>query len=228
MPLSRERGYTKNRFSYNAKSGRCQQCEGKGATLIEMHFLSDIWIECPLCQGSRFNDSTLEVLFQGYSIAELLQLPCKQALNIFKNQRKIYQRLNAMCDVGLGYLRLGQPSNQLSGGESQRIKLATELAKGSRGKTVLFLLDEPTTGLHPHDIQPLISTIHKLVEFGHSVVVIEHNQDVIKCADYIIDLGPEGGIHGGQITTQGTPEQIVNESLKSRSHTASFLAAYLE
>ena len=218
--LAKVNGWTKNRFSYNAAAGRCQFCEGRGATLIEMHFLSDVWVPCEACNGSRFNDQTLSVYWNGLNIADVLNLPVSTALSHFENHKGISNKLKALQSVGLGYLRLGQPVNQLSGGEAQRVKLAKELALGRRAKETCFILDEPTTGLHDSDVQKLITAIHQLVDAGHMVVMVEHNIDVILNADHVIDLGPEGGSQGGKIIFQGAPEKLLKTTIKTRSHTA--------
>jgi len=187
------------------KGGRCEECQGQGQKLIEMHFLADVYVQCEQCKGRRFNRETLEVKFKDLSIADVLALPVEGALQLFKNHPKIREVLQTLLGRGLGYIRLGQPSNTLSGGEAQRIKLAFELAKKATGNT-LYVLDEPTTGLHFHDIAKLLDVLVRLVELGNSAVVIEHNLDVIKQADWIIDMGPEGGDGGGTVVAQGTPE----------------------
>jgi excinuclease ABC subunit A len=204
--LARERGWTPSRFSWNTKGGRCEHCEGRGAVLIEMHFLSDVWMPCEHCGGRRFSRETLEVRWKDHSIADLLELPAEEALPLFQNQRRIHKRLAAMVDVGLGYLRLGQPATTLSGGEAQRMKLASELV--SRKSSAVYLLDEPTTGLHLADVEKLLEVLHRLVDQGHTVVVIEHNVDVIDNADHVIDMGPEGGNAGGTVVFAGTPEEL--------------------
>jgi len=203
---SRTRGYTPGRFTYNGQEGRCPACDGRGATLVEMHFLSDVWLPCEACHGMRYNDATLQVKWRDHSIADVLHLPVQDALELFTNHRSIARRLQAMVDVGLGYLRLGQPANTLSGGEAQRLKLATELI--GRKKETCFLLDEPTTGLHMADVDKLLHVLHRLVDAGHMVVLIEHHLDVIRSADHIIDLGPDGGEHGGEILVTGCPADI--------------------
>lgn len=206
VPLSRERGWSPRRFSWNIDEGRCSACEGRGAVLIEMHFLSDVWMPCETCGGRRFSRETLEVRWKGHSIADVLDLTVDEALALFANQRRFKGRLQALSDVGLGYLRLGQSATTLSGGEAQRMKLAKELV--GRKKETAFLLDEPTTGLHLADIEKLLSVLQRLVDQGHTVVVIEHQIDVIRNADWILDMGPEGGAGGGRLIAQGTPEQI--------------------
>lgn len=201
------RGYNQGRFSFNVKGGRCESCQGDGIIKIEMHFLSDVYVPCEVCKGKRYNRETLEVKYKGKSINDVLEMTVEEALDFFANQPKIYRKLKTLFDVGLGYVKLGQPATQLSGGEAQRVKLATELSKRSTGKTI-YILDEPTTGLHIADVHKLIDELQLLVEGGNTVVVIEHNLDLIKTADHIIDLGPEGGDMGGTIVAQGTPEQV--------------------
>ena len=207
MPEAKRRGYSPGRFSFNVKSGRCESCEGNGANRLEMDFLADVWVTCPVCEGRRFNRETLQVQFKGKSIAEVLDMDIQEAMALFENIPKIYSKLKTLHDVGLDYLKIGQPSPTLSGGEAQRIKLARELTKKSTGST-LYLLDEPTTGLHFADIQMLLKVLHDFVEAGNTVLVVEHNLDVIKTADWLIDLGPEGGGGGGKIVCQGTPETL--------------------
>jgi excinuclease ABC subunit A len=207
IPEAKIRGYNLGRFSFNVKGGRCEECQGQGQKLIEMHFLADVYVQCEQCKGRRFNRETLEVKYKDLSIADVLAMSIDQALAMFKNHPKIRDGLQTLHDVGLGYVRLGQSSTTLSGGEAQRIKLAFELAKKATGNT-LYVLDEPTTGLHFHDIAKLLDVLQRLVDLGNSVVVIEHNLDVIKQADFIIDLGPEGGEAGGTVVGRGTPEEI--------------------
>ncbi len=218
------RGYLPGRFSFNVPGGRCEACSGDGTIKIEMHFLPDIYVPCEICKGSRYNRETLEVTFKGKNIAQVLDMPCSQALEFFENQPSIVRHLQTLVDVGLGYVRLGQSAPSLSGGEAQRIKLSAELSKRSTGKTV-YILDEPTTGLHFEDIRKLLNVLSRLVDSGNSVIVIEHNLDVIKTADWIIDLGPEGGDGGGQVIAEGPPEQII---LNKVSHTAKFLEPLLK
>ncbi|MHA1821457.1 MAG: excinuclease ABC subunit UvrA, partial [Promethearchaeota archaeon] len=213
------RGYNKGRFSFNLKGGRCEKCQGKGYNLIEMHFLPDVYIKCDLCKGKRYNEETLEVKYKGKNIYEILEMTHDEAYEFFKNHRRIRSILKTVIDVGLGYLKLGQSSTTLSGGEAQRIKLSRELSKRSTGNT-LYVLDEPTTGLHFHDVRVLIDVLQKLVDKGNSVIIIEHNLDVIKSADYIIDLGPEGGDNGGEIVATGPPEEIIK---KDNSYTGLYL-----
>ncbi len=207
VPEARIRGYPIGRFSFNVKGGRCEACQGQGVRRIEMHFLPDVFGECEACRGTRFNKETLEILYKGKSIAQVLDMTCEDALAFFEAHGRIAAMLQCLCDVGLGYLQLGQASTTMSGGEAQRIKLATELGTHSNGHT-LYVLDEPTTGLHFADVSKLVSVLHRLRDAGHTVVVIEHNLDVIKVADWIIDLGPEGGDGGGQVIAVGTPEQV--------------------
>ena len=207
MPEAKMRGYQKGRFSFNVKGGRCEACRGDGITKVEMHFLPDVYVPCEVCGGARYNHETLEVKYKGKNISEVLEMSVTEALPFFENHRSVEKYLRTLDDVGLGYIKLGQPSTQLSGGEAQRIKLATELSKKSTGKT-LYILDEPTTGLHFADVEKLMYVLNRLADEGNTVVVIEHNLDVIKCADHIIDLGPEGGSGGGTIVATGTPEEL--------------------
>ena len=202
------RGYKPGRFSFNVKGGRCEACAGDGIIKIEMQFLSDVYVPCEVCKGKRYNRETLEVKYKGKNIDDILNMTVEEALEFFENIPRIKNKIQKLYDVGLGYIRLGQPSTQLSGGEAQRIKLAYELSKRSTGKT-LYILDEPTTGLHVDDVNRLVQIVQRLVDAGNTVVVIEHNLDMIKCADYIIDLGPEGGDKGGTIVAKGKPEEIV-------------------
>lgn len=218
------KGYNKGRFSFNVQGGRCEACKGDGIIKIEMHFLPDIYVPCEVCKGSRYNRETLEVKYKGKNISDVLKMTVSEALEFFKNIPIIKRKVQTLYDVGLGYITLGQSSTTLSGGEAQRVKLATELSKRATGKT-MYILDEPTTGLHIGDVHKLIEVLHKLVDSGNSVVVIEHNLDVIKTADYIIDLGPEGGDAGGEIVTKGTPEEVAR---CKESYTASFLRPLLE
>ena len=199
------RGYNQGRFSFNTKGGRCEACSGDGLVRIEMHFLPDVYVPCEVCGGKRYNRETLEVRYKGKNIAEVLDMTVEEACGFFSNQAKIYERLKTLYDVGLGYIRLGQSSTTLSGGEAQRVKLATELSKRATGRTV-YILDEPTTGLHVADVHRLTDILQRLTDAGNTVIVIEHNLDVIKVADYIIDLGPEGGDGGGKLVFAGTPE----------------------
>ncbi|OPJ65111.1 excinuclease ABC subunit UvrA [Clostridium oryzae] len=217
------RGYKSGRFSFNVKGGRCEACSGDGIIRIEMQFLSDVYVPCEVCKGKRYNRETLEVKYKNKNIAEVLDMTVEEALSFFENIPRIKNKMQTLYDVGLGYIRLGQPSTQLSGGEAQRIKLAYELSKKSTGNT-LYILDEPTTGLHVDDVSRLVDILQRLVDMGNTVVVIEHNLDVIKCADYIIDLGPEGGDNGGTIIAEGTPEQICK---KEQSYTGQYLKKML-
>ncbi len=207
LPHAKLRGFAPGRFSFNVEGGRCEACQGYGATKLEMDFLADVWVTCPVCEGRRFNNETLEVRFKEKSIAEVLDMDIQQALVHFENVPKIARLLQALHDVGLDYLKLGQPSPTLSGGEAQRIKLARELGKRSTGKTV-YLLDEPTTGLHFADVHRLLDVLHGFVDAGNTVVVVEHNLDVIKTADWVIDLGPDGGAGGGEVVVAGPPEEV--------------------
>ncbi|EOU1649309.1 MAG: excinuclease ABC subunit UvrA [Clostridium perfringens] len=217
------RGYKPGRFSFNVKGGRCEACSGDGIIKIEMQFLSDVYVPCEVCKGKRYNRETLEVKYKGKNIADVLNMTVEEALEFFENIPRIKNKLQTLMDVGLGYIRLGQPSTQLSGGEAQRIKLAYELSKRSTGKT-LYILDEPTTGLHIHDVNRLVKILQRLVDGGNTVIVIEHNLDMIKCADYIVDLGPEGGDKGGTIIATGTPEKIAGAK---ESYTGKYLKKYL-
>jgi excinuclease ABC subunit A len=203
------RGYEPGRFSFNVKGGRCESCQGAGTKVIEMHFLPDVFVNCEVCHGKRYNAETLEIHYRGKNIADVLAMTVEESLVFFENFPGIHRMLKAVNDVGLGYIKLGQPSTQLSGGEAQRVKLASELGKNPTGHT-LYVLDEPTTGLHFADIQNLLHVLNRLADLGNTVLVIEHNLDVIKCADWIIDMGPEGGAGGGTVIAAGTPEQIVN------------------
>ena len=221
LPEAKMRGYGPGRFSFNVKGGRCEACQGDGLVKIEMHFLPDVYVPCEVCKGRRYNRETLEVRYKGRSIADVLDLTVADALDFFSNQRRIAEKLELLNDVGLGYIHLGQAATTLSGGEAQRVKLATELAKRDTGRT-LYILDEPTTGLHFEDVRLLLEVLHRLVDKGNTVVVIEHNLDVIKTADWIIDLGPEGGERGGRIVAAGTPEEVAGVEA---SHTGTIPAA---
>jgi excinuclease ABC subunit A len=216
---ARARGYKPGRFSFNVKGGRCEVCRGDGQIKIEMHFLPDVYVPCEQCHGKRYNRETLEVRFKGRTIADVLDMTVEEAVDFFAHIPKIKRRLQALHDVGLDYIRLGQPATTLSGGEAQRVKLASELSKVATGRT-LYILDEPTTGLHFADVQRLLEMLNRLVDQGNTVVVIEHNLDVIKTSDRIIDLGPEGGEEGGKLVAQGTPEQVAGTK---GSHTGGFL-----
>ena len=213
------RGYKSGRFSFNVKGGRCEACEGDGVKKIEMHFLSDVYVTCDVCRGKRYNRDTLEVKYKGKSIADVLEMTVEEALVFFDGIPRIKQKFQTLFDVGLGYIKVGQSSTTLSGGEAQRVKLATELARRGTGRT-LYILDEPTTGLHTADVEKLIGILQRLCDAGNTVLVIEHNLDVIKTADYIIDLGPEGGDRGGQVVAVGTPEEVAE-------HPSSYTGVYL-
>jgi excinuclease ABC subunit A len=219
LPEARKRGYLPGRFSFNVKGGRCESCKGGGSILIEMHFLPDVYVRCDVCKGIRYNTETLEVKYKGKNISDVLEMTIEEGLHFFKNIPKIMKKLQTLFDVGLGYMKLGQPAPTLSGGEAQRIKLSKELSKMSTGKT-LYILDEPTTGLHFADIQKLLDVLNRLVDNKNTIIVIEHNLDVVKCADYIIDLGPEGGDRGGEVIAQGTPEEITQ---RIESYTGKYL-----
>ena len=223
-PDAKAKGYQKGRFSFNVKGGRCEACSGDGIVKIEMHFLPDVYVPCEVCKGKRYNRETLEVRYKGKNIYEVLDMTVEEAVTFFEHLPRIRQKVQTLYDVGLGYIKLGQPSTQLSGGEAQRIKLATELSKRSTGKTI-YILDEPTTGLHFADVEKLIEILHKLKDAGNTVVVIEHNLDVIKTADYIIDMGPEGGDRGGTVIAQGTPEEVAK---CKKSYTGQYVAKILK
>ncbi len=222
LPDSRERGYKPGRFSFNVQGGRCEACQGEGQRRIEMNFLPDVYVLCEVCNGRRYNQETLAVKFNGYSIADLLDLPIEDAVPILKDIPSVNVKLQTLVDVGLGYIHLGQSATTLSGGEAQRMKLARELSKRQTGRT-LYLLDEPTTGLHFDDVRKLLEVLHRLTDLGNTVIIIEHNLDIIRNADYILDLGPEGGEGGGRIIAHGTPEQVATVE---GSHTAAFLARH--
>ena len=218
------RGYGPGRFSFNVRGGRCEACSGDGLLKIEMHFLPDVFVPCDVCKGKRYNRETLEVRYKGKNIAEVLDMTVEEALTFFENQPKLVPKLRTLMDVGLGYVRLGQSSPTLSGGEAQRVKLATELSRRDTGRTV-YILDEPTTGLHMADVHKLVEVLQRLVDAGNTVIVIEHNLDVIQCADHIIDLGPEGGDGGGELVFAGTPEEC---AACPASFTGEFLKPALE
>jgi excinuclease ABC subunit A len=224
LPESKIRGYKMGRFSFNVKGGRCEECEGAGMRVIEMDFLPDVHVPCEKCKGKRYNRETLEVRFKGKSIADVLDMTVEEAVEFFENQPRILRKIKTLNDVGLGYISLGQHATTLSGGEAQRVKLATELSKKDTGKT-LYILDEPTTGLHFQDIEHLLEVLNRLVNKGNTVLVIEHNLDVIKVADHIIDLGPEGGEKGGTIVGTGTPEKLASVA---GSYTGKYLKEELE
>ncbi len=224
LPEARERGYTPGRFSFNVKGGRCEACQGDGMIKIEMHFLPDVYVPCEVCKGKRYNREALEVRFKGHSISDVLDMSVDEALALFQNQPRIARKLQTLADVGLGYIRVGQPSTTLSGGEAQRVKLSTELSRRDTGMT-FYILDEPTTGLHFADIERLLRVLQQLVDRGNTVLVIEHNLDVLKTADHILDLGPEGGDRGGEVVAQGTPEEVAADP---RSYTGAYLRPYLQ
>jgi excinuclease ABC subunit A len=224
LPDAKIRGYGPGRFSFNVKGGRCEACQGDGLVKIEMHFLPDVYVPCEVCKGKRYNRETLEVRFRGLNISEVLELTVEDALAFFENQPRIRQKLETLNDVGLGYIHLGQSATTLSGGEAQRVKLATELSKRDTGRT-FYILDEPTTGLHFEDVRLLLDVLHRLVDRGNTVLVIEHNIDVIKTADWIIDLGPEGGTRGGAVVAAGTPEDVAQVEA---SYTGQYLRPLFE
>ena len=221
---AKARGYQKGRFSFNVKGGRCEACSGDGILKIEMHFLPDIYVPCEVCKGKRYNRETLDIKYKGKSIADVLEMTVEEALTFFENVPSIRRKIETLHEVGLSYLKLGQPSTTLSGGEAQRIKLATELSKRDTGKTI-YILDEPTTGLHFADVHKLVDILKRLAGGGNTVVVIEHNLDVIKTADYLIDMGPEGGDGGGTVVTVGTPEEVAGHP---SSYTGKYVAGYLK
>src|SRR5271170_6817330 len=223
LPESRERGYRPGRFSFNVKGGRCEACQGDGLRRIEMNFLPDVFVTCEICRGRRYNSETLAVRYKGHSIADLLEMSVEEAGRVLENIPQVRQKLDTLVDVGLGYVKLGQPATTLSGGEAQRIKLARELSRRQTGRT-LYLLDEPTTGLHFDDVKKLMHVLNRLVDLGNTVIVIEHHLDVIKQADWILDLVPEGGEEGGRIVAQGTPEQVARSK---KSYTGAVLARVL-
>ena len=215
LPDSKLRGYTARRFSFNVPGGRCEECEGNGQLCIEMHFLPDVWVPCDTCHGKRYNTETLEVTYRGRSISDVLDMTCGEAVELFENIPKIRRILQTLCDVGLDYVTIGQSAPTLSGGEAQRVKLASELSRPDTGQT-LYLLDEPTTGLHFDDLTKLLGVLQRLVDMGNTVVVIEHNLDIIKSVDWVIDMGPEAGAGGGQVVFEGTPERLVAYAEKNR------------
>lgn len=223
IPEAKIRGYKPGRFSFNVKGGRCETCQGAGLRTIEMNFLPDVYVNCETCNGKRYNKETLEVRYKGKSISDVLNMTIDNAVEFFSSIPSIIQKIKTLHDVGLGYITLGQQSTTLSGGEAQRVKLATELSKRDTGNT-FYILDEPTTGLHFEDVRILLEVLDKLVNSGNTVLVIEHNMDIIKVSDHIIDLGKEGGAAGGEILCEGTPEQIVNDKI---SYTAKYLKQYL-
>ncbi|MXY28650.1 excinuclease ABC subunit A, partial [Candidatus Poribacteria bacterium] len=223
-PLSAARGYTASRFSFNVKGGRCEECHGEGTITTQLHFMPDVEVVCPTCKGARYNEDTLDVTYNGRNISEILTMSIEEGVEFFADQRLIHHKLSVLNQLGMGYLQIGHPATILSGGEAQRIKLASELGKIKRGKHNLYILDEPTTGLHMADVQKLLDSLNRLVDTGHTVIVIEHHLDVIKTADYVIDLGPEGGHKGGEVLAQGTPEEIAKAKA---SFTGQFLKDYL-
>jgi excinuclease ABC subunit A len=223
MPEAKLRGYSPGRFSFNVKGGRCENCAGDGVIKIEMHFLPDVYVPCEVCHGKRYNREALEIHYKGKTISDVLAMTCEQALEFFASIPVISRKLQTLVDVGLGYITLGQQATTLSGGEAQRIKLATELSRRPTGRT-LYILDEPTTGLHMADVDKLLNVLHALVDTGNSMIIIEHNLDVIKAADYIVDMGPEGGEAGGQVVAKGTPEQVAKNK---DSYTGKFLSKIL-
>jgi excinuclease ABC subunit A len=224
VPEARLRGFQPGRFSFNVRGGRCENCAGDGQIKIEMHFLPDVYVTCEVCKGKRYNRETLEVKYKGRTIADVLEMSVDEALTFFENIPPIHRHLRTLSDVGLGYVKLGQPAPTLSGGEAQRIKLSSELHKRATGNT-FYVLDEPTTGLHFEDIRKLLEVLQRLVDSGNTVLVIEHNLDVIKTADWIVDLGPEGGDQGGAVVVTGTPEDVAAHPI---SHTGRFLQEVLE
>ncbi|MGO4834446.1 ATP-binding cassette domain-containing protein, partial [Rhizobiaceae sp. 2RAB30] len=223
LPEAKARGYQPGRFSFNVKGGRCEACQGDGVIKIEMHFLPDVYVTCDVCHGKRYNRETLEVLFKGKSIADVLEMTVEEGVEFFAAVPAVRDKLETLAKVGLGYIHVGQQATTLSGGEAQRIKLAKELSRKATGKT-LYILDEPTTGLHFHDVAKLLEVLHELVDQGNTVVVIEHNLEVIKTADWILDLGPEGGDGGGELVASGRPEDVMREP---RSYTGRYLKELL-
>ena len=223
-PEAKLRGYDKGRFSFNVRGGRCEACQGDGVKRISMHFLPDVFVPCEECHGRRYNEETLQVTYKGKTIYDVLEMTVEESIEFFSSIHRIRSRLQTLADVGLGYIKLGQPATTLSGGEAQRVKLASELQKKATGKTV-FILDEPTTGLHTDDVKKLLAVLQRIVDNGDTVIVIEHNLDVIKCADYLIDIGPEGGDQGGLIVARGTPEQVARVE---KSYTGQYLRPLLK
>jgi len=223
IPEARTRGYKPGRFSFNVKGGRCEPCQGDGVLKVEMHFLPDVFVTCEVCNGKRFNRETLEILYKGKNIADVLKMTVEEAKDFFQNIPAVQSKLKTIADVGLDYIQLGQAATTLSGGEAQRVKLSKELSKRSTGRT-LYILDEPTTGLHFADIEHLLKVLSKLVDSGNTVIIIEHNMDVIKTADHVIDLGPEGGDKGGEILAGGPPEEVAKNK---KSYTGQYLKEYI-
>ncbi|HSF24822.1 MAG TPA: excinuclease ABC subunit UvrA, partial [Blastocatellia bacterium] len=223
-PLSVERGYKPGRFSFNVKGGRCEECQGEGVITTQLYFMPDVEVICGACKGARFNSETLEVTLRGKSITDVLNMSVEESMTFFAGEPAVGKKIEVLGDLGLGYLTLGQSATTLSGGEAQRIKIATELSKLQRSKHTVYILDEPTTGLHLADVERLLESLNRLVDAGHTVLLIEHHMDVIKTADYVIDLGPEGGHAGGEVVVTGTPEDI---AASKRSHTGRFLKAHL-
>jgi excinuclease ABC subunit A len=223
LPEAKARGYQAGRFSFNVKGGRCEACQGDGVIKIEMHFLPDVYVTCDVCKGKRYDRETLEVKYRDHSIADVLDMTVEEAAALFKAVPSIRDKMDTLVRVGLGYAKVGQPATTLSGGEAQRVKLAKELSRRSTGRT-LYILDEPTTGLHFHDVAKLLDVLHELVDQGNTMVVIEHNLEVVKTADWIIDMGPEGGDAGGEVVAMGTPEAVIRNP---RSHTGAYLRAAL-
>jgi excinuclease ABC subunit A len=223
-PLSAERGYKAGRFSFNVKGGRCEECQGEGVITTQLYFMPDVEVTCAACKGARFNSETLEVTLRGKTIDDVLNMSVEEGVDFFADDPAVGKKIEVLCDLGLGYLTLGQSATTLSGGEAQRIKIATELSKLQRSKHTMYILDEPTTGLHLADVERLLESLNRLVDVGHTVLLIEHHLDVIKTADHVIDLGPEGGHAGGEVVVTGTPEQV---AACKRSHTGSFLKAHL-
>jgi excinuclease ABC subunit A len=223
MPVAKQRGFKTKHFSFNVDGGRCDRCQGEGEEVVEMQFMADLHLTCDECNGKRFKEEVLDVEFKKKSIYDVLNLTVEEAVDFFAGQKTIINKLLPLKEVGLGYVKLGQSSNSLSGGEAQRIKLATFLGKSQHKDKVLFIFDEPTTGLHFHDIKKLLKSFNALVDKGHSIVVIEHNLDVVKCADWVIDLGPEGGDRGGELMFAGTPEDMLKAPILKKSVTAQFL-----
>jgi excinuclease ABC subunit A len=219
-----ERGYKAGRFSFNVKGGRCEECQGEGVITTQLYFMPDVEVLCAACKGARFNSDTLEVTLRGRTIDDVLNMPVEEAVTFFADEPTVRKKVEVLNDLGLGYLTLGQSSTTLSGGEAQRVKIATELSKLQRAKHTVYILDEPTTGLHLADVERLLASLNQLVDAGHTVLLIEHHLDVIKCADHVIDLGPEGGHAGGEVVVTGTPEDV---AACRRSYTGRYLGSHL-